>query len=423
MSFYVTLPSNASMDIFPLNKQASFTTKLAEEINFTSDYEVALVEISYSPYFLTELGNIIVTQYFNDFYENNKQSISIPISITEQLSAEEFINLLNESMSKKINFEENLYKYFSYFKRSVDFDLDTRYSLNTQKKLKEDYILELYKTPELDSNYHLIDYEHSAYASDFKNLINEANYDKNLMKWSFTKDQVVALNKKFKLHIFLVTEKFYNLNYFDQELNIKIDEIKTIDISNTAFADFKDFGVDNLNPSSNLKYLFVDLDKKGTYVNFYEIPKFQIEKAISHRKTLVKITQDEKIKVDMLLVTDKLANIFLESNYGVLNRDNLYVMDSYVKTINYAIINTDVIKNQYFGDVSSQILKIIPIKSKTDSEVVTFFDNLHYIPVSKNRINTINIEIHDLNGKLIKFEDKFTFIILKLHFRKINHNI
>ena len=140
MSFYVTLPSNASMDIFPLNKQASFTTKLAEEINFTSDYEVALVEISYSPYFLTELGNIIVTQYFNDFYENNKQSISIPISITEQLSAEEFINLLNESMSKKINFEENLYKYFSYFKRSVDFDLDTRYSLNTQKKLKEDYI-------------------------------------------------------------------------------------------------------------------------------------------------------------------------------------------------------------------------------------------------------------------------------------------
>lgn len=60
-------------------------------------------------------------------------------------------------MSKKINFEENLYKYFSYFKRSVDFDLDTRYSLNTQKKLKENYILELYKTPELDSNYHLID--------------------------------------------------------------------------------------------------------------------------------------------------------------------------------------------------------------------------------------------------------------------------
>lgn len=148
------------------------------------------------------------------------------------------------------------------------------------------------------------------------------------MKWSFTKDQVVTLNKKFKLHIFLVTAKFYNLNHYDHE-------IKTIDISNTAFADFKDFGVDNVSPSSNLKYLFVDLDKKGTYVNFYDIPKFQIEKAISHRKTLVKITQDEKIKLDMLLVTDKLANI-----------------------------------------------------------------NLHYIPVSKNRINTINIEIRDLNGKL-----------------------
>ena len=85
------------------------------------------------------------------------------------------------------------------------------------------------------------------------------------------------------------------------------------------------------------------------------------------------------------------------------------------------MIYTDIIKIQVFGDVNSNVLKIIPIKSSSESEVVTFFDNLHYVPLSKNSFNTINIEIRDLYGNKIKFEDKFTFVIIKLHFRKIKN--
>lgn len=44
--FYVTLPSNSSMDIYPDNSISHFTTEMRETINLEDNYEVALVEIS-----------------------------------------------------------------------------------------------------------------------------------------------------------------------------------------------------------------------------------------------------------------------------------------------------------------------------------------------------------------------------------------
>lgn len=44
--FFVTLPSNASMNIYPENTKANFTTKLYKPIRFNTQYEVALVEIT-----------------------------------------------------------------------------------------------------------------------------------------------------------------------------------------------------------------------------------------------------------------------------------------------------------------------------------------------------------------------------------------
>ena len=45
--FYVTLPSNASMDYYKANTLANFTTRLPNVIDLTGDWEVGLVEIQY----------------------------------------------------------------------------------------------------------------------------------------------------------------------------------------------------------------------------------------------------------------------------------------------------------------------------------------------------------------------------------------
>lgn len=60
------LPSNSSIDYFPDNTQSSFRTNLSQNITFNSPHEVALVEMNYAPYFLTELGDVIIKGYFKE---------------------------------------------------------------------------------------------------------------------------------------------------------------------------------------------------------------------------------------------------------------------------------------------------------------------------------------------------------------------
>ncbi len=46
--FYLTLPSNSSMEYFPGNTLTNFKTKLAQPIELTGEWEVALSEFQYS---------------------------------------------------------------------------------------------------------------------------------------------------------------------------------------------------------------------------------------------------------------------------------------------------------------------------------------------------------------------------------------
>ena len=45
--FYLTLPSNSSMEYFPANTLTNFKTKLAQPIELTGEWEVALSELQY----------------------------------------------------------------------------------------------------------------------------------------------------------------------------------------------------------------------------------------------------------------------------------------------------------------------------------------------------------------------------------------
>ena len=84
------------------------------------------------------------------------------------------------------------------------------------------------------------------------------------------------------------------------------------------------------------------------------------------------------------------------------------------------MILTDIIEDQYYGDVRSPVLYTINLKSSNYIDTVTTYENPHYIPVNKSVINSINISIYDLSGEPLKFSDLFSIVIIKLHFRKRN---
>lgn len=65
--FYVTLPSNASMNYFPGNTQASYRTKLSSPLQLSEEWEVGLSEI------------IIPRNWFNIGEHNNDYSLTFKV--------------------------------------------------------------------------------------------------------------------------------------------------------------------------------------------------------------------------------------------------------------------------------------------------------------------------------------------------------
>ena len=124
----------------------------------------------------------------------------------------------------------------------------------------------------------------------------------------------------------------------------------------------------------------------------FDLPTFKCGNETFNNHNQVELNYDSKIlNDDLIMVSNKLANIFFGNNTGIIKRNKSYLVDSSVSPLNYALIYTDIIENQIFGDVIKPLLKIIPIKSYNDSEVVTFSDNLHYVKLSKNNLLIIKI--------------------------------
>ena len=68
MSFYLTLPSNSSMQYFPNNTLSNYITKLSNIVELHVKYEVGLVEIIYPiNWKLRHNGNIIIKNDKKDF--------------------------------------------------------------------------------------------------------------------------------------------------------------------------------------------------------------------------------------------------------------------------------------------------------------------------------------------------------------------
>ena len=66
-SFYVTLPSNASFDIYPNNTKSNFTTQFNTPIVLDGNYEVAIASITCTPNIKNDYGEIIIKNYIDMF--------------------------------------------------------------------------------------------------------------------------------------------------------------------------------------------------------------------------------------------------------------------------------------------------------------------------------------------------------------------
>ena len=95
--FYVTLPSNSSMDYYPDNTLSDFTTKLFKPIHLTGEWEVALTEISFPHSFYNIVEPFNVVRYSGDGSQRNQDRVTIPPGYYNDL--EELFTTMHERMN------------------------------------------------------------------------------------------------------------------------------------------------------------------------------------------------------------------------------------------------------------------------------------------------------------------------------------
>ena len=124
MSFYVTLPSNASVETYTSNTQSEFITILNPSIILKTNYEVALVELIMGDSFYNNIGTIILKNpYWKHFLnkknvgnEYRKEFIFIDVNIHPNDSYESFFENLSDSINQTFIKEEYICRYNYYLK-------------------------------------------------------------------------------------------------------------------------------------------------------------------------------------------------------------------------------------------------------------------------------------------------------------------
>ena len=94
---WVTLPSNGSSEIYKNNTQSNFTNKLSIPLTLSSNYEVALVGISYFEYIKINLGYIIFSNPINKL-----QSVKLEIYAYESEPIDHFVQRINKAIDEKL---------------------------------------------------------------------------------------------------------------------------------------------------------------------------------------------------------------------------------------------------------------------------------------------------------------------------------
>jgi len=206
--------------------------------------------------------------------------------------------------------------------------------------------------------------------------------------------------------------EFNKANLYKLQQKCFVYEYNTVYVKETTptyLADYLDiFG--GLEKISSLGGVRDIVQKINDYVTDKRIPVFTYDKFLN-------IKYNGSGQKDDLVFSGLLSQ-FLKTG-RIADHIELNFMPKII-TKYYAAIYCDIIEDQYVGDSHGPIIRLINLNTDPTAEAVTLFENPHYVPCNKTIINSINIRILDLEGNLIQFENKFGFVILKLHIRKKN---
>lgn len=456
--FYVTLPSNASMIMFPNNTQSHFTTKLSPALILKGEYEVGLAEI------------IIPRSFFNITHSNNKYDLTyeeeilkyedctkyeIPLtSVNETLS---FVDSLNKNIG--ILTKSNI---VTFIEKGNEITIriwgNAEVHIYPEKAEKLLYSLHLPLKDTIISKTTSFKFRRTTadlsdqvfYIFDKRNTKDE----KFVVPLNLTKTDTKKTSRKLSLFDII------NINILSVSKTDKVFFFKPENSNNVYFNTTDGYVVElsSKNAPSLLRKLSLLLDDvildRNEVFTYNEAESevdpgewfYLVKKKSNKVPTVVKKTEELSIPVGLYTTPEELFSAFKVIKLNLLPnkrvelsvpenaqlrlrnglkellgfKEEFFVKGNYKSDyplelnagITEIFVYTDIIQCHHIGDISAPLLRVIPLSGEKDEQIVRIYNNPIYFPLKNNYIETIDIELRSSSGKSITFATGKTILVL-----------
>jgi hypothetical protein len=403
--FYVTLPSSASMDIYPENTLASFKVKLPFPLDLTSElYEVALSELIMDTYIYSLSARERQIKITRQYPQVVRTPETLNSARNKKLGREykyEVITIPKKTYKTTADLVAMWAKFLRYSKINVDIQLklfpdglrvkSDKYDIGRDDqavRLSGELIDELFDVvnpiPQGDPRVAFYNYKPN------KSEDRELNYTSDQLRL-----KIVRTNQN------LTTSGDDSGNLPEQNthevITIPKGEYKTVD---SMFSMWDEF----LRKSKFNKDLQFTLMHDGIYLSSSKHEISLPENSVEIAGPLI----NQMFDVENPLPQIDPKVLFYKK------REREFT----IRTPKVAFIYTDIVQHQIVGDTQAQLLRITDLPIAQDKGYgSTSYSELQYLPLLKGYIETIQVHIKTVAGDMFPFTNG-TFIV-KLHFRKI----
>ena len=89
--------------------------------------------------------------------------------------------------------------------------------------------------------------------------------------------------------------------------------------------------------------------------------------------------------------------------------------------VNGIYVYTDIVEHQFVGDKMAQLLRVLPVDWISDQHIYHINEKPYYIPVTRQRIDHIEISLRTDFGEPLVFES--SKVMVKLHFKHVTARV
>ena len=371
MDFYHVLPSNASPDYFPNNTASNFSTPLSLPYEFNGEWEVGLINLTYSTCVNTFNNDKIIV----------KERCTIAKCVTETTRPLK-VMLPVQASDGSVQVRDALAEYINkHFDSVLQLTISDDKKWTTWKIVNKNYYFIL--SPGLEKMFQL---ETDILTDKDKSFKNNVSLFVSFVPTELSDCWIIVTPKAMIKHLALT-----NFEVFDHY------STKSIIIPPISFQD-ETAAISFLNNKIN--------DERITFT------------CNAKKQVSLKVT-DEALTT---ILDDTLHDIFAFDKQiftGKTNYSGTAAM-SLTRCIQYLYIYSNLGRNVRVGNTEAPLLAVIPFAHEQERKILTErnFKTPMYIRVKQNRVSQVDVAIYDGAGELVPFvRDAVT--TLNLHFHQL----